>query len=791
MNRTNPLLRTAIRMALGLPTIATIQMPAQASETGTRDARLEEIVVTATRRESSAQDIPYNLSARSGESLERNGITDISGLMRSIPGVAYVDPGPRGGGSNSTVFIRGINANSSVGTSVSQNGTVAPVSSYIGDTPLFANLYLADISRVEVLRGPQGTLYGSGSLGGTVRYIFNEVDFSATTFKLDATGSMTKEAGDPNWSTTAVINLPLSDAMGIRASVGRIEDAGFIDAGGLHTLDASGVPVLADPTDVVNSPPVFRSVEDVNESQMTFARLTFSAALSETITADLSYHYQGDEALMTQGDNPIVSGLGNTFRNLEPYDRDVSVAALEVEADLGFATLASSTSTAENESLGYRDATGGYIGAGFWSFYDGSPRENILGEVSTSEEKFVQEFRLTSNTAGSVDWIVGAYFADESLNVLSMDSLMGWSAWHEACGYCAMGFPTANTPSDLNYTFDRTFDVEDKAVFGEVTVSLSEAWQVTAGIRAFSIDVSNVLDQTLPMCGSFCSTDGIDPAGRSGETLSRSFNDQIFRFNTSYDLNESHLIYFNYAEGFRRGGANAVPTTGVFGEDPVFLSFEPDLTTNYEVGLKGNLGGYLRYSSSIFYIDWEAVQIDTGTPNGGFPAIVNGDDAKSQGIELEAQGSLSENVLLSFSYSFVDASLTNDFSVGAIQGFNGDQLPATPKHTASLGIEYFTRPSFLPGYDMGFHLSGFYRGDAYNALNSSSPDFRTIDGFSYFDGSISLAGESISARLFVNNIGNTRGVTGTRTSARVTTDGAFDLITRPRTIGLSVTYSYR
>ena len=229
--------------------------------------------------------------------------------------------------------------------------------------------------------------------------------------------------------------------------------------------------------------------------------------------------------------------------------------------------------------------------------------------------------------------------------------------------------------------------------------------------------------------------------------------------------------------------------SGVFGEDPIFLSYSPDMTTNYEVGLKGEIGQRLRYSGSVFYIDWADVQIDTGTPNGGFPAIVNGKDARSQGIELELQGGITENLLVSAGLSYVDAELTSDFSVGAIQGFSGDQLPSTPNQSVSLGLEYFTQLSFLPG-EFGFNLSGSYRGKAYNALNSTSPDFAEVDGFSYWDATMTWSGEAISGRLFVKNIGDSLGSTGIKTSARVTNDGAFDLIARPRTIGLALTYTF-
>src|SRR5580700_9520173 len=179
---------------------------------------LQEIVVTATRRNESISDIPYNISAIGAADITNSGVTDLEGLIHMVPGLVSPDLGTRAGSTNNSLIIRGLNA--SAVNAETQQIAAPTVSTYVDETPLFANLKMTDIARVEVLRGPQGTLYGSGSLGGTVRLIHNEPDLSTTELDISTRGSHTGNAANPSEAVDLIGNLPLSDTVAVRASAG-------------------------------------------------------------------------------------------------------------------------------------------------------------------------------------------------------------------------------------------------------------------------------------------------------------------------------------------------------------------------------------------------------------------------------------------------------------------------------------------------------------------------------------------------------------------------------------------
>jgi iron complex outermembrane recepter protein len=206
---------------------------------------IDEIVVTATRRNVSLSDIPYNISAVGAADIAASGVTDLQGLTHMIPGLVAPDLGPRASNINDTLTIRGLNASSV--NAESQEIAAPLVSTYVDETPLFANLKMTDIARVEVLRGPQGTLYGSGSVGGTVRMIHNEPDPTTTEVELSTSASHTANAANPSESIDFIGNLPINETMAFRASGGYEKLAGFTDALKVAVLGPGAQPVLADP----------------------------------------------------------------------------------------------------------------------------------------------------------------------------------------------------------------------------------------------------------------------------------------------------------------------------------------------------------------------------------------------------------------------------------------------------------------------------------------------------------------------------------------------------------------
>jgi len=235
----------------------------------TQTASLEEVTVTANRRTESVLKIPYNISATTQQQLDSALVTDFSKLDQIVPGLVYNGGGIREGGSQNGFILRGLNTDRT-STGDLPNLTVAPVSVYIDDTPIFANLHISDIARIEVLRGPQGTLYGNGSLGGTIRFIYNEPDPGAFAARVEGDASQTDHASGLNDSINGMVNIPLADALALRVSGGRTFEHGFIDAKNLFVLGADGAPILRTPSDPITSLPVTTSAKDVDDSEQTF-----------------------------------------------------------------------------------------------------------------------------------------------------------------------------------------------------------------------------------------------------------------------------------------------------------------------------------------------------------------------------------------------------------------------------------------------------------------------------------------------------------------------------------------
>src|SRR3984893_9552134 len=228
---------------------------ATAVPAASEDNALQEVVVTATRRALSAQDVPISITAISGATLDKEGIEDIAGLAHSMAGVNYTDKGPFGGIQGSSLIIRGLNSEATSGQLALATPVVPPVATYVDDTPLFVNLRLQDLDHVEILRGPQGTLYGSGSLGGTIRFVQHAPD--PTAFDAKAEGGVSKTANTHalNEEVNGMLNLPFSDTFAVRLNASWTDEAGFINQPNLYVLDGAGAPVASDPANPLTSPP--------------------------------------------------------------------------------------------------------------------------------------------------------------------------------------------------------------------------------------------------------------------------------------------------------------------------------------------------------------------------------------------------------------------------------------------------------------------------------------------------------------------------------------------------------
>ncbi|NJN39901.1 MAG: TonB-dependent receptor [Gammaproteobacteria bacterium] len=613
---------------------------------------LGEVIVTATRREQAIQDIPFNISAIDGEALEKAHIIDAVDALRTMAGVSVQDRGYRNSGVTSSIVIRGINVDS--GT----NGDVplaAPptVATYVDNTALYGNFILKDVERIEVLRGPQGTLYGSGSLAGNVRYIMKKPDLGGFSGEASAAFGQTDGSDGYNFNPDLLLNMPLGDSFAVRLNAGMIDNDGIVDYPHLYALDSNGDPVVNG--NVLTATPVYTSKEDADDVDIKYGRISALYEPGDTFNAQLSYQYQKDEIgarrQVTSGDDLVNGGQYGDYEfgaiQLEPSDRKVQLAGLEMEFDLGFATLTSSTSYYKHKGSGISDNSGVYARNGWFAFYGSSPRPIAQAERFYDDSATTQELRLVSNGSNKVDWTVGAYYTDQDYDLGQNSYLVGYIPYLDALDW--YGLAPYSTNQDFYFRRDQNYD--ETAIFGEATIHFNDQWHLTLGGRYFDneVDVDAVVD--VPIYSVFA------PPGMASENITD--DDFLVKANLAYDVTADSMLYATFSQGYRHAGSNAVPTSGKYGENPAYFTFDADTLDNYEIGYKGTTGN-LNYAVSVYYADWDNPQLNTATSNWGFFAAINGESARTQGFEVELSGRLSDRFSYSFGYTYADSELTDD-----------------------------------------------------------------------------------------------------------------------------------
>jgi len=334
---------------------------------------------------------------------------------------------------------------------------------------------------------------------------------------------------------------------------------------------------------------------------------------------------------------------------------------------------------------------------------------------------------------------------------------------------------------DDPYVQNREMNFRDVAVFGEVTRHLSERWQITGGFRQSWQDFSqdNAIDFNI-----------LGAAYSIRAQSESTFNDAIFKFNTSYDLNDEAMIYATWSQGFRHGGANGFPTIGPYAVDESLLEYAPDEADNFEVGIKGTSSDQsLRYSLSVYRIDWENPQLDVFLGPLAIPSVINGSEARNQGIESELTAQLTDNLPMTFGYSYTSAELTKAFTIPGSSpkvGNDGDPLPGVPKRQASLALNYY-QP--IENGQANYYLNGSYRSEVDTTFNSNFSDYANLDGFSIWNLGVNWELDGYSVGLFVNNATNEEGMTGVSGIERPVFSQRAAL-TRPRSYGVSFSYNF-
>ena len=759
---------------------------------------LEEIVVTATRRATSVQDVPYNISAYTGDSLEQREITALGEFVRRVPGLSFNDVGLREAGNNSTLVMRGLSAEPQSGAGEIPNLARPTVSTYVGETPVYYSLKLTDIERIEVLRGPQGTLYGAGSLGGTLRIIPRKPDTSQFESRVRAGGSSTANADDLNYDIDAMLNVPISDSAAFRLSAGYGQVAGFVDAVSLGNRGPDGAFLLEDPGDFLGSgPDRSGSMADSNEGDVSHVRAAVLWDINESVEALLTYHHQEVETDNYQAES---FGEDRTLRlhGTNPLESSLDLASMEATADLGFATLTSATSYYDLSTETTVDASGIYEDY-FAYFYYYYPRISTISNYVGSDESFVQELRLASSGGNRIDWIVGGFYLDQKLDFTTVQTMPGFEGWFEASGlqaYYGTPVPLTNPPN-LVYRQDRTTKFEEMALFGEVSLKVSDAWQITAGARVFEQTIDNDNVSILPTCytilesfgaGFYC---GDPPLGGSSNQSRDTVDDSVFKVNTSYAINDNSSVYFTWSQGFRNGGVNALPTVGFVddslgGAFPNVNTFTADKVDNLEIGIKGNLANKTaQYSVALFSMDWENAQARIAGAFSGVDGVGNSNaDARSRGLELEIGGVAGDQWSYTLGYTYTDAEFVDDGEIYTSTVTDGTPLPGHSEHMAAVSVSYSVP---IAENALRFTVDGFYRSDYDNGLPGSNAEYR-LDSYTIWNANVAYHRENWTLRLFSKNVTDKEAAVS---ASLISPQTNRLVLVRPRTVGLSATYFIR
>jgi iron complex outermembrane receptor protein len=755
--------RTAVSAAVclalyGVPHWAAAQQQAPAQAAGST-TELSEITVTATRREATIESVPYSLSVVSGEDLARAGVTDFASLASQVPGLAFYDFGGRQVGGEVPI-IRGLNASDvQVQNRSFRTFEQSPVGTYIGNSPFegAGSLELDDIQRVEVLRGPQGTLYGAGALGGALRIIPNAPQLGVFGGNINASGGSVAGAAKMAYTTSATVNVPVGDTLALRVSAKYAYEPGWIDAYGLLKRTGSplyGDPVLADPSDVMNSPAIFYSKPNWNDQNNFTGRASLRWKPSDAFSADLAVVYAtlngdgGPYADPTFPGGPYVADPRITFpagserttfsATDQQYWRRTSLSSIDLSYDAGFATL-SSTST-YSATNGWTMSDGTYLFAALNAFhvnnyYEGvplNPRYIEPGLFTDYEHSFSQELRLVSKTTpdGLIDYVVGLYYSDQRRAgewfVPSPGSYERTVADHCTGNYYYGALPpnclVQVGPHDENFTQTDAQHFQDRSEFGELTVHITPQAQITLGGRHFY--------QSFTDTGSYLvyTYDTLVPPHSQSAPAEKN----TWKVNPSYEWSTNQYVYAIWSQGFRRGGANAVPHAGIYQESTAVDSYKPDFVDNYEAGVKGRLENGMSYMFDVFLIHWKDPQISTTFVDGNL-VVVNAKSALSKGFEFETRGPLFlEGLSYSIGGAYADAKLTSSFSLpenngsgvivpGLYTGTAGEQMPGSPKLSASLAFTY--QHKVLPDYDTITTVNTTYRSRVPLFLN---PPYNTL-----------------------------------------------------------------
>lgn len=622
--------------------------PAAASDTVT----LEEIYVTANRRLEKAKDVAGSVNVLGGQQLEQFGVTSIEEVAGLVPGFQVTGNAP----GLKRQSIRGITTGSQqIGASVATYMDEQPISlstSVIGGASLTNDIDPLDLERIEVLKGPQGSLYGASALGGLVKYV--TVSPNLEQFEGRAEVGYTSGRGDTGRTARAAVNVPISkDSFAVRLTAYSHEDPGYVED-------------------------KLRGRKDLNAFKNEGARLTALLAASAKFDAKLVLDTQtleSDDAAVPEYDAATLQPVYGDYAAQRPFalpvENTFDRAALTLNYDLGFASLLSVSSYAHIKNaygsdysayLKYLDyvTVAAYTAAGFPVASLNPSAANYTLAVDT--KKKVQELRLTSPGGNRFDWLAGVFFQEEQTEAdVTLDTFSG---------------SDLSTPSARYLDGDVRAKLRESAAYANATYRFSDRFDLQAGVRFTSLKQDYYAAQAVynHLAGASVALPTTIATSKENQTT--------WLLSPRWALSDDDMIYFRAASGYRPGGPNAPDTLG-----QVKAPLESDSIINYEIGYKGVLPrANLDLNATLFRIDWKDIQVTATDTTSGAAYYANGGKARSEGLELEIGWRPLQGLRLSAMLSAMQAELKED--VAAVNGLAGDDIPFTPKLSGALATDY-------------------------------------------------------------------------------------------------------
>jgi iron complex outermembrane receptor protein len=829
-------------------------VPALAQDSEVDEFAIEEIVVTATKRTMSIQDVPQSITAFSTMEIQRRGILDMADVATNLPSISM---STSRAGRNELVY-RGI----STGGSWRLDSQVAV---YLDEMPMTMSTTqldarMVDIERVESLPGPQGTLFGSSSQSGTLRVITNKPRFDGFSGEV-TTEVKTTDGGEESYDINGHLNIPLSDNFAIRLVAYNNKDGGYIDnvyAEAPHSMCAPGAPCDLDfsqyaigPYNPVDNQGYLNSrtpdnagleEEDFNDYEMTGARISALWNVNEDWSLLGTYMMQDSTTTGVWYSDTAIGDYKVARFSDEWRKDDWFSAMLTIEGDLGFAQFTNSFGYAERDQSYQFDNThyeayhtrlkGQYWSAWrnwydtYWGYptyaynyydkYDTDYNGGVYRSLQEAE-RITNEIRLTSTTDSRFQWMVGAFYENhkdgwvDNGDIPNLNNTKHWryTQWR-SCDLVNQGYTGVQCPApetnNVWYQDSYRRDATQIALFSEVDYYFTDDLKLTAGVRWFQYDRNTINDRQWPL-GMPVEAILID--GESASIEEGKEDDTFYKLGVSWNLNEDQMVYALFSQGFRLGGYNNPKAVRV---NFVEATYDPDKLNNYELGIKSEwFDNRLQLNASIFYMDWQDIQLVLGSDQSGLWWLngqANGGGGRNAGIELDFDWRATDNLRISGSAYKGDPYYTDDYVTleGVLEMSAGTEMPDSAKEKLTIAADY-TFPDVMGG-DVWLRADAYYVGPRFSALwradeaNPASPDYvegntYDVDSFTKYNFQAGYERENWALTLFVKNLTNERANTytfnGTGYYAAFWGNPGFSeqhTLARPRTTSLRFTYRF-